>query len=83
MASVSWGPSGSTPAHPTLVVRLPLAGLTVPWGTDTLKLDREAGSWQTGGDMGQKLPALLLSLHEWEWWPPLLGLGLPTCTAAV
>lgn len=58
------GASGSIPAHPTLVVRLPLAGLTVPWGTDTLKLGREAGSWQMDGDMGQKLLALLLSLHN-------------------
>lgn len=35
-----------------------------PLGTDTLKLGREAGSWQTDGDMGQKLLAPLLSLHN-------------------
>lgn len=51
-----------------------------PLGTDTLKLG--SCSWQTDRDMGWKLLAPLLSLHNLgREWPPLLGLGLPTCTA--
>lgn len=51
MASVFLGPSGSTPAHPTLVVRLLLAGLTVPWGqtpsslAEKLVPGKQTGTW--------------------------------------
>lgn len=45
------GPSGSTPAHPTLVVRLLFTGLTVPWGqtpsslAEKLVPGKQTGTW--------------------------------------